>query len=38
MNRELSIHKSIKFNAEKSKVWDALVNPNIIKEYLFGQK
>lgn len=36
MNRELSIHKSIKFNAEKSIVWDALVNPNIIKEYLFG--
>jgi len=36
MNRELSIHKSIKFNAEKSKVWNALVNPIIIKEYLFG--
>ncbi len=36
MNRELSIHKSIKFNADKSKVWDALVNPEIIKKYLFG--
>lgn len=36
MNRELSIQKSISFNAEKSKVWEALVNPEIIKEYLFG--
>lgn len=36
MNRELSIQKSINFNAEKSKVWEALINPEIIKEYLFG--
>lgn len=36
MNRELSIQKSINFNAEKSKVWEALVNPEIIKQYLFG--
>ncbi len=36
MNRELSIQKSISFNAKKSKVWEALVSPEIIKEYLFG--
>lgn len=36
MNMELSIQKSINFNAEKSKVWEALVNPEIIKQYLFG--
>ena len=36
MDRSLSIEKKIKFNAAKSKVWDALVNPEKIKEYLFG--
>lgn len=36
MNIELSIQKSINFNAEKSKVWDALINPEMIRQYLFG--
>ena len=35
MNK-LQINKTIRFNADKSKVWDALVNPEIIKLYLFG--
>jgi len=35
MNK-LQLRKVIKFDADKSKVWDALVNPEIIKEYLFG--
>jgi len=35
MNK-LQLRKVIKFNADRSKVWDALVNPEIIKEYLFG--
>lgn len=36
MNKTLRIEKRIDFFVEKSKVWDALVNPNIIKKYLFG--
>ncbi len=35
MNK-LQINKVIRFSADKSRVWDTLVNPDIIKEYLFG--
>src|SRR5215831_12593852 len=30
------LKKSIHINASTSKVWDALVNPAIIKQWLFG--
>ena len=33
---DLSVSKSVVINAPVSKVWDALTNPQIIKEYLFG--
>ena len=33
---DLTVSKSIVINAPISKVWDALTNPAIIKEYLFG--
>ncbi|MCX6175393.1 MAG: SRPBCC family protein [Ignavibacteriales bacterium] len=36
MANELMVRKSIKINADKAKVWDALVNPEKIKLYLFG--
>lgn len=36
MNQDLVVSQSIKINAPASKVWDALTNPDIIKEYLFG--
>lgn len=36
MNHNLIVSKSIDINAEPSKVWEALTNPDIIKEYLFG--
>jgi uncharacterized protein YndB with AHSA1/START domain len=36
MKHELIVSKSIDINAEPSKVWEALTNPSIIKEYLFG--
>lgn len=36
MINKLQLRKVIKFDAEKSKVWNSLVNPEIIKEYLFG--
>ncbi|HVO72721.1 MAG TPA: SRPBCC family protein [Ignavibacteriaceae bacterium] len=32
----LSLEKSVVINAPVEKVWDALVNPKIIKKYLFG--
>jgi len=28
--------KSITINAPAAKVWDALINPELIKQYLFG--
>ena len=36
MANELTVRKSIKINADKAKVWDALVNPEKIKLYLYG--
>lgn len=36
MNKELTVITSIKINADKAKVWDALTNPEKIKIYLFG--
>lgn len=36
MNHGLIVSKSVDINAEPSKVWEALTNPEIIKEYLFG--
>ncbi|NJD23098.1 MAG: SRPBCC domain-containing protein [Melioribacter sp.] len=36
MVNELVVKKSIELNADKAKVWDALVNPEKIKLYLFG--
>lgn len=38
MKNDLYVRKIIKINADKSKVWDALTNPKIIKQYLFGTK
>jgi len=36
MNHNLEVSKSILINADVSKVWNAMTNPEIIKEYLFG--
>jgi uncharacterized protein YndB with AHSA1/START domain len=36
LNNDLVVNRSIKINADKSQVWDALVNPEKIKQYLFG--
>lgn len=36
LNKHLVVNRSIKINADKSQVWDALVNPEKIKQYLFG--
>jgi uncharacterized protein YndB with AHSA1/START domain len=36
MNKELEVTKSIEINADKVIVWDALINPEKIKIYLFG--
>ncbi|MCX6151141.1 MAG: SRPBCC family protein [Ignavibacteriales bacterium] len=36
MRHDLIVSKSIDINAEPSRVWNALTNPEIIKEYLFG--
>ena len=36
MNETHIAKTSITINAPKSKVWDALTNPHIIKQYLFG--
>jgi uncharacterized protein YndB with AHSA1/START domain len=36
MNHSLIVSKSVDINAEPSKVWNTLTNPDIIKEYLFG--
>ena len=36
MDKNLKIEKQVSFPVEKSKVWDALINPEIIKKYLFG--
>lgn len=36
MNKELEVTQSIEINADRSKIWDALTNPEKIKTYLFG--
>ncbi len=36
MNYDLTATNTITFNAPVEKVWDALVNPEKIKQYLFG--
>lgn len=36
MNKKLVANQSIVINAPPAKVWDALVNPEIIKQYMFG--
>jgi len=36
MTNKFVVKKSIEINADKAKVWDALVNPEKIKLYLFG--
>jgi len=36
MNNSLVLNKPILINASVSKVWEALVNPEHIKKYLFG--
>ncbi len=36
MNETLVAKASIKINAPASRVWDALTNPDLIKQYLFG--
>ena len=36
MTTGLTINKTINIMADKSKVWEALTNSNIIKQYLFG--
>jgi uncharacterized protein YndB with AHSA1/START domain len=38
MNHDLEVSQSIDIHATPEKVWDALTNPEIIKEYLFGTK
>ena len=36
MRHDLTVSKSVEINAEPARVWNALTNPEIIKEYLFG--
>jgi uncharacterized protein YndB with AHSA1/START domain len=36
MSEKLTLIESIEFNAPKSKVWAALTQPEIIKQYFFG--
>jgi len=36
MNRDLKISKSIEIKSNAEKIWDALINPEKIKIYLFG--
>lgn len=36
MNKNLSIEVSVNIHANISIVWDALVNPDVIREYFFG--
>jgi uncharacterized protein YndB with AHSA1/START domain len=36
MNRQFVAKQEIIINAPTSKVWDALVNPEMIKQYMFG--
>lgn len=36
MNKTLTAKATITINAPASKVWEALINPELIKQYLFG--
>jgi uncharacterized protein YndB with AHSA1/START domain len=36
MNLNLQVSESVVINADTTKVWNVLTNPEIIKEYLFG--
>jgi len=36
MIKKLTVKKTIEINANTSQVWDALTNPEKIKQYLFG--
>ena len=36
MRNDLIVSGMVEINSSISKVWDALTNPKIIKEYLFG--
>ncbi len=36
MDKELSARASVTISAPSEKVWDALVNPEAIKQYMFG--
>jgi len=36
MNHQLKVSKSIEINASPKQIWDALINPIKIREYLFG--
>ena len=36
MNKGLIAHVSIHIHAPNAKVWDALVNPKMIRKYMFG--
>lgn len=36
MDKAIIAHASIVVNAPRARVWDALVNPEVIKQYFFG--
>ena len=36
MQNELTVRKSIRLNADAEKVWEALTNPELTKQYMFG--
>ncbi len=36
MRHDLKVSGTIEINAEPARVWEALTNPEIIKEYLYG--
>jgi len=38
MKNDLTVRKTVKINADASKVWNAITNPKMIKKYLFGIK
>jgi uncharacterized protein YndB with AHSA1/START domain len=36
MHKELTVKKSVKLNADSRKVWDALTNPQLTKQYMYN--
>jgi uncharacterized protein YndB with AHSA1/START domain len=36
MNKDLQVSKNISIKANSASVWDAMTNPTIIKQYLYG--